>query len=565
MIRNNIKKLRREFIPHRIDGYIIPKNDNFFSEYVFYDRLKYLTNFSGSAGLAIILRKKNFLFVDGRYTIQAKKESGNLFKIVEIHKKLPRDVIKNLTLGFDPELFTKNQINHLFGKTVRLKSIDKNLIDKILKFKKISNKSYYSIPENVAGESFKSKIFKLSKIIKNKKSDHLFISAPENVAWLLNIRGSDVPFSPIPNCNLLITKNRKIFLITNKKKASNLIKEKKILKNNIIEPEKFKNLLKTLKGKKIIIDHKTCSIKKENMFLKKFNISDKIDPCYFLKSIKNKSEIKNMEEVHIKDGVALTKFLYWIKNSRKKNLTEIDAEKKLEAFRKMNSNYLYPSFNTIAGSGPNGAIVHYRANLKSNRIIKKKDIFLCDSGGQYLYGTTDVTRTICFQRQTKSIKKYFTMVLKGHISVVLSNLNKYKNGKSLDYLARKYLKKIGVNYLHGTGHGVGFFSNVHEGPQSISKYSKINLHEGMILSNEPGYYKENFYGIRIENLIYVKKVKKKLTFRNLTMAPIDRDLIDFTLLSKKEKDYLFDYHLLVYSKISKFLNSTEKKWLIKNL
>ena len=167
-------------------------------------------------------------------------------------------------------------------------------------------------------------------------------------------------------------------------------------------------------------------------------------------------------------------------------------------------------------------------------------------------------------KTNKKIKKYFTMVLKGHISVVLSNLNKYKNGKSLDYLARKYLKKIGVNFKHGTGHGVGFFSNVHEGPQSISKYNKINLHEGMILSNEPGYYKENFYGIRIENLIYVKKVKKKITFRNLTLAPIDRDLIDFTLLSKKEKDYLFDYHLLVYSKISKFLNSTEKKWLIKS-
>jgi len=210
-----------------------------------------------------------------------------------------------------------------------------------------------------------------------------------------------------------------------------------------------------------------------------------------LKSIKNSSEIRHMVNAHIEDGLALTKFIFWIKNTNKKKITEIDAQNKLEKFRKLNKNYLFPSFNTIAGTGPNGAIVHYKTSKKSNKIIKKNDIFLCDSGGQYKYGTTDVTRTICFSKQRKSIRDKFTKVLKGHIAVATSNLKKFNNGKKIDVRARQFLKKDGLDYAHGTGHGVGFFSNVHEGPQSISKYNTIKLEEGMIISNEPGYYKKN--------------------------------------------------------------------------
>jgi len=268
-----------------------------------------------------------------------------------------------------------------------------------------------------------------------------------------------------------------------------------------------------------------------------------------------------MINAHIEDGVALTKFIYWIKNINKKKITEIDAQNKLEKFRKLNKNYLFPSFNTIAGTGSNGAIVHYRASKKSNKTIKKSDVFLCDSGGQYMFGTTDVTRTICFSKQPNSIKNVYTKVLKGHIAVVTSNLKKFNNGKKIDVRARQFLKKDGLDYAHGTGHGVGFFSNVHEGPQSISKYNTIKLEEGMIISNEPGYYKKNHYGIRIENLVYVKKNKKKLQFENLTLAPIEKDLINYDLLNKNEKNYLFNYHLNVYTKHSKFLNKKEKKWL----
>ena len=268
-----------------------------------------------------------------------------------------------------------------------------------------------------------------------------------------------------------------------------------------------------------------------------------------------------MINCHILDGVALTKFIYWIKKINKRNITEVEAAKKLEKFRKMHKSFLYPSFDTIAGSGSNGAIIHYRAIKENCRRINKQDIFLCDSGGQYKYGTTDVTRTICFSNQKQTIKNIFTKVLKGHIAVATTNLNKDNIGKKIDKRARKFLQKSNLDYSHGTGHGVGFFLNVHEGPQSISKINTVKIKEGMILSNEPGYYKKNEFGIRIENLIYVKKEKKKTFFENLTLAPIEKDLINFNLLTIFEKNYLFKYHLEVYSKISKYLNLNERKWL----
>ena len=268
-----------------------------------------------------------------------------------------------------------------------------------------------------------------------------------------------------------------------------------------------------------------------------------------------------MINTHISDGVALTKFLFWMKKKRNFNLTEIDAEKKLENFRKKNIKFLYPSFNTIAGSGSNGAIVHYRANKNSNKKINKNDIFLCDSGGQYKYGTTDVTRTICFSKPTSKIKNIFTRVLKGHIAVYNTNLNKINTGNLIDKRARFFLKKINLDYGHGTGHGVGYFLNVHEGPQSISKYNNVKILPGMILSNEPGYYEKKKFGIRIENLVYVKKDKNAIRFKNLTLAPIDTDLINFKMLNPEEKKYLSYYHKDIYVKLSKFLNFNEKKWL----
>ncbi len=561
MINNRINTLVSKFKKYNIDGYIIPKNDEFFSEYAANDRLKTISNFSGSAGYSIILKKKNYLFVDGRYTIQAKKEAGKNFQIIDFHKIINCNLFKNLSIGFDPKFFTSIQIKKFFNKYNKVKSIESNLIDQIHQSKVKSNKPFFSLKNKIVGENYKNKIIKIRKYLNKNKSDYLFISAPENVAWLLNIRGHDNPNSPIPNCQLIINNKKSFYLISSKYKVLKLINEKKIKSDQIIEPKNFNKFISNLKGKKIIIDKNTCSIFFENILKKKFKVLSIEDPIYSLKSLKNKTEIKNMLNAHIFDGVALTKFIYWIKNINKKTITEFEAQNKLENFRKKNKNYLYPSFNTIAGAGGNGAIVHYRATKKNTKKINKKDIFLCDSGGQYKYGTTDVTRTLCFSKPKKNIKNIFTRVLKGHIAVVKSNLNKYCRGNLIDTRARKFLKKINLDYQHGTGHGVGFFLNVHEGPQGISKLNKIKLLEGMILSNEPGYYKKDKFGIRIENLIYVKKNKNKIYFENLTLAPIDKDLINYDLLTNDEKKYLWKYNLDIYTKLNKYLSPSEKKWL----
>ena len=561
MIINRIKRLRKKFKEFNIDGYVVPKNDEFFSEYSQKDRLKTISNFSGSAGIAIILKKKNYLFVDGRYTIQAEIESGKYFKIIDYKKIINCKIFKNLTLGIDPKIFTSSQIKLFFNKNNKIKKINLNLIDEIFNKYKLNSKLFFSINKNIVGKSHKNKLKEIFNLLKNSKANYLFVSAPENVAWLLNIRGFDNPNSPIPNCRLLISDKKKILIIAEKKKLKILINDKKVLKKNIIDPKNFIINLKKLKKGKILTDRKSCSIFYEDQFSKKFKVIKTEDPIYSLKSIKTKAEINSMIDAHILDGVALTKFLYWIKNKNKKIINEFEAQNKLESFRKKNSRYLFPSFNTIAGSGKNGAIVHYRANKNNAKKIYKNDIFLCDSGGQYKYGTTDVTRTICFSKPKNYIKNIFTKVLKGHIAVANANLKLNFNGKLLDILARKSLKKSGLDYKHGTGHGVGFFLNVHEGPQAISKFNNVKIREGMIISNEPGYYKKGKFGIRIENLIYVKKLGNKLIFENLTLAPIEKDLINFKELNNTEKNYLFKYHLEVYSKLSKFLNRDEKKWL----
>lgn len=568
MIDKKINKLRNLIKLNNIDGYIVPKNDEFFSEYAFPNRLKTISNFSGSAGLAIILKDKNFLFVDGRYTLQSKIESGNNFKIIEIPKLLPHDLLrkykKELFLGFDPKLFTNNSLKRSFKDSCNLFPINQNLID-LIDTKKIYDhrkEPFYILDDKVVGESVNSKINKLILNLKKNKIDNIFISAPENVAWLLNLRGKDNPYSPIPNCQIILTKNKKIYFFSSKYKIVKIKNQHPYKNFNFSDFNEFSSLINELTGKYFSIDSSTCSVFNETIIKSKFNCKSSVDPCYEMKAIKNQTEIKNMIKTHIYDGAALTKFIYWIKNNKKFNFTEIDAEKKLEKFRKQNINYLYPSFNTIAGSGPNSAIIHYRANKLSQRKIKKNDIFLCDSGGQYKYGTTDVTRTLCFNKPPKRIKDIFTRVLKGHIAVANTNLNKKKTGKIIDKSARYYLNKINLDYAHGTGHGVGFFLNVHEGPQAISKYNEVPLKPGMILSNEPGYYRENEFGIRIENLVYIKKHKNKNFFKNLTLAPIDTDLVNFKLLNKEEKNYLSKYHLEVYSKISKFLDSKEKKWLL---
>jgi len=560
-----ILELKKLIKKQNLDAYIVPKNDEFFGEYAFPDRLKTISNFSGSAGFAIISKSLNYLFIDGRYLIQSKLESGKNFKIIEIPYKYPKDVLdinKIKRIGYDPDLFTTTTLERYFGYKFQLISINKNLIDLISLEKKKEIKYFFTLSDKTAGETVRSKIKRLHKIIKKNNIDNIFVSAPENAAWLLNIRGKDNPNSPIPNTRIILDKNKIIYFFSDLDKIKKIKKKIKYKKIKFFSFEKFYDVLSKLNSSSFGIDRLTCSIYYQSLINSKFKIKLFEDPIYHLKSIKNKIEIKNMISAHIKDGVALTKFLHWIKQKKNFGFDELYLEKKLERFRKQNKDYIYPSFNTIAGSGPNSAIIHYRSSKKTNRKLKKNDIFLCDSGGQYKFGTTDVTRTVCFIKPSKKIKDIFTRVLKGHIAVAINDLNTTKKGYLIDKKARASLGKINLDYGHGTGHGVGFFSNVHEGPQAISKFNSIELKEGMIVSNEPGYYEEGKFGIRIENLIYVAKENSKLKFKNLTMAPIDKDLIDNKLLSPAEKEYLFKYNLEVYSNISKFLNKDEKSWLL---
>ena len=559
-----IEKLKKILKREKVDGYIIPKNDEFFDEYIpdHNDRLNFLTNFSGSYGFALILNNKNFLFVDGRYTLQANNQSGKYFKIITIPDKMPRDILKEkkITIGFDPNLFSKKSLSVFFEKSkCRLKPLAKNLIDEIWKRKIKKNKNkFYKLPDSSVSEKYQSKINKIYNFLKRKKSDFLFITASENNAWLLNIRGNDSKYTPIPYSYVLINKNKNIKFFCEQEKISPSLK--RYFKGiEFLDIKNCAKILSEIKKKKFIIDKNSCSYFFESIIYKNNIILDLNDPIYYLKAIKGKQEIENIKKTHIYDGVALTKYLFWLKNNfHKKNITEISASQKLLKFRKKNKKFKFLSFPTISGTGPNGAIIHYKATKETNRKLKKGDIYLVDSGGQYKFGTTDVTRTISLKNSNKRVKDIFTRVLKGHIAVANFKLNKNTSGSVIDESARKYLKQIGLNYAHGTGHGVGYFLNVHEGPHAISKRNTINFQEGMVVSNEPGYYEKNKFGIRIENLIYVKRgKKKKMTFENLTMAPIDKDLIASEKLDRNEKEWLNNYHKTVFKNLKKFMNKIE--------
>ena len=558
-----IKKLKQYFEKENIDGYIVPKNDEFFGEYIpdHNDRLKYISNFSGSFGFALILKKKNYLFVDGRYTLQANHQSSKFFKIITIPNKIPKDFLKDkrLLIGFDPKFFNKKTLNNFFGKyNCKFKSLNKNLIDLIWKRKKKRlTSNFYKIPDNSVGENFKLKVDKVVSYLKKKGANYQFVTASENSAWLLNIRGNDSEYTPIPHCHLLIDRNKKVQFFCDLKNISKYLKLK-YFNIKFINKDLIGKTLSKIYRKKFIIDNNTCSLYYENLIARKNIIINSHDPIYFLKAIKNKKEIENIKKAHIYDGAALTKYLFWIKNNfDKKRITEISGSQKLYNLRKANKNFKFLSFPTISGSGPNGAIIHYKPSKDTNRRLKKGEIYLVDSGGQYEFGTTDVTRTISLNNSNRRIKDIFTRVLKGHIAVANFKLKKNTSGSVIDDAARKYLKQIGLNYAHGTGHGVGYFLNVHEGPHAISKRNKINLQKGMIVSNEPGYYEKNKFGIRIENLIYVKESRKKMSFENLTMAPIDKDLIIKESLNKNEKKWLNNYHKTVFKNLKKSMNKVE--------
>ena len=568
---NNLNKLKKVLIKKNIDAYLVPKNDCFFNEFIKTgnDRLRYVSNFTGSVGTALILHKKNYLFVDGRYTIQAKQESGHLFSIIDISKINISSFLKknytNIKIGFDPNLFRFQTIKNILKEKINLVSIEKNLIEQVWKDKKKEvYKNTFILENQYCGISHIKKIKNLRDLLDINKKNSFFISSNENVCWLLNIRGEDSIYSPLLNAFALIQQN-KITVFCNLKKVDNkLIKSfKKDVQFSDIKSLKEK-LIRT-KIFSVKIDPATTSYG-----LIKFLQSSKIkckfiqDPIFHLKSKKNKIEIQNLKIAHMFDGVALVKLFFWINQFKnKKKINEISCQKQLENFRKENSFYLGPSFPPISGFNKNGAIIHYNATNKTNQLLTGNGIYLLDTGGQYLWGTTDVTRTISLGKPSLYKKNIYTRILKGHLELRNFQLKNNTTGAQLDRAARKYLKQIGLDYPHSTGHGVGYCLNVHESPPSISKKSKDKFAVGQVVSNEPGYYLERQFGMRIENLIYVNKIKKKLLFEDLTLVPYDKNLINKDLLSRLEIKYLNNYHKEVFEKLNSFLNLKELNFLKK--
>ncbi len=565
-----IKKLRKLLKMNGLDAYLIPMRDEFNSEYLppQAERIKFLSNFSGSNGFIIITEKKAVFFTDGRYILQAEKEIDKKnFKIFELSEKNEIDFLQEnfktkAKIGFDAKIFAYEKIKNYqanLPKEIFEFTATENLIDIIWNDKPEykSNEAFF-LDKKFAGLTAQEKI---SKICKELKNDFLIITSAESVCWLLNIRSFDLPNTPVLLSYALLNKSGKIILYTqNKNIKKSHFKDIQIEIKNISEIE---NDIQKFPSKNFQIDFNSSSFYFYNLLKKhKVKFENKPDLCLLARAIKNDTEVKNIKKAHIKDGVALTKFLYWLEKNIDKNLTEFSIGEKLKYFRSQNENFISTSFDTIAGYAENGAIIHYRASEKNCKKLKAENILLIDSGGQYLEGTTDVTRTIALGKVSQEQKDNFTLVLKGHIALASAVFPTGTNGSQLDVLARINLWKNLKDYKHGTGHGVGFCLNVHEGPHGISKHYKTAFVENMVVSNEPGFYKKNAYGIRIESLIYVKKINQEfLGFETLTKAPIDLKLINKNLLNKEEILWLNNYHQQVYKDISKFLNKSEQDWL----
>ncbi len=558
---SKISKLKNLFSKYNIEGYLIPKNDSYFNEFINprEDRLKFISNFTGSAGIAVILKNQNLLFVDGRYIAQAKKESSKNFKIIDITKSSLTDFLNHskLRIGFDASL-TKYSWHQQLKNKKNFIEVPENLIDKIWKKSntKIQNKAF--VLENVySGEHYQNKLKQVKKILNINNNKSFFISASENICWLLNIRGKDSAYTPVLNSQALLTQ-KKLYVFCEIQKIPNTIKQA-YKKNVTFKEESFLFKILAKNKKKLITIDPSASVKTVNYLNeKKLNVRFKPDPISQLKTKKNRIEIQNTKVAHIYDGVAVAKFIIWLKKQKKINkLSEISAQNKLEKFRKDNSSYLFPSFPTISGFGKNAAIIHYHASKQSNLKFRSNGIYLIDSGGQYKEGTTDITRTIAFGKQSPAVKNIYTKVLKGHLAVKNFNLTKNTTGRQIDMAARKYLNITNLDYAHGTGHGVGYFLNVHESPPSISKYSTDNFVSGQIVSNEPGFYSPGLFGMRIENLIYVEEIKNRLCFQDLTLVPYEKNLINVKLLNKKEVKSINRYHALVFELLKSFMKEEE--------
>ena len=580
MNQSNLKKLQNLLKEKDIDIFVINRSDEFLNEYISpnAERLNFITNFSGSAGKAIITPTDAFLYVDGRYTFQANTQI-NAKEIQPKHlNSFWTDLEKILLeaeykIALDPTLHSIIEIEKvekmLENSTSQLQLIDKNFVDLIWENQpKTQYTDIFDHPTNFAGQGRREKLDILKKFLDQNEIDHYFVSGLDNIAWLLNLRADDIKYTPLLYSYLLISKNNKHSLYIKESSMPEILKKEIQTLININNIENIGSIFNNINSSESIgLDFNSTTYYFLDLLKKqKINSKNLANPCILLKAIKNETELDGAKKAHIRDGVSITKYIYWLKNIMDpKSNDEISVANHLENLRRKNELFHSLSFDTISAIDKNAALPHYRVTEEGKSSFSDNNIYLVDSGGQYFDGTTDITRTIILGEATTEQKDRFTRVLKGHIALSNHVFEKGTKGTDIDYLARKSLQEINLDYDHGTGHGIGSFLSVHEAPQRIAKksmFDSVELLPGMILSNEPGYYKENEYGIRIENLVVIKENNnKKLYFENISWCPIDLNLIESSMLDQIERHWLNTYHKKVYDTLETYLENKEKDWL----
>jgi len=580
-----VAALRTELARRGLTGFVVPRSDRHQNEYVpaCERRLAWLTGFSGSAGVAIVLMQRAVLFVDGRYTLQAREQvDTSLFAIEHLIEMPPtRWIEENLTaddrLGYDPWLHTVEAVERLekacADAGAKLIAVEPDLIDAIWADRPAPPLGAVTLHDlRFAGEAAGEKLARIRAELTKLRADALVVSDPHAIAWAFNIRGADVAHTPLPLTFAIIPQAGRPSLYIDGRKLSNEVRSCLETLADLREPSAFPGALEDLGQRKsrVRIDQGTAADALARLITSHGGkVIKAACPIGLMKAVKNEVEIAGARAAQIRDGAAVTRFLAWLdREAPRGNLTEIDAVAALESFRRDTGLLKDISFPTIAGAGPDGAIVHYRVTTKSNRVIAPGELFLIDSGGQYEDGTTDITRTVAVGEPTAEMRDRFTRVLKGHIAIARAVFPEGTTGAQLDSFARQFLWAQGLDFDHGTGHGVGSYLSVHEGPARISKLGTTTLKPGMILSNEPGYYKTGAYGIRIENLVLVVRAagvagaeKPLNAFETLTLAPIDRRLIAGEMLTLEETGWLDAYHARVLEILSPLLDSETRVWL----
>ena len=580
--------LREQLKADRLDGFVVPLTDEHMSEYVgsYAQRLQWLTGFQGSAGAAVVLPEEAAIFTDGRYTLQVRDQvDGKHWSYESVPETSIADWLKEhagagARIGYDPWLHTKDWVGKarqaLADKGAELVAVRRNPIDAVWAEQPEPSKARLVVhPEQHAGKSSAAKRQEMADWLREQGADAAVLSALDSIAWTFNVRGQDVDHTPVALSFALVHDDGTADLFVASEKLGDDVRQHLGNGVRIHERGAFAQHLASMRGKTVAADpERAVAAIFEALEGAGAKVVQKRDPAVLPKAIKNGAEIAGHHAAQARDGAALARFLHWISlEAPKGTIDELSAVAKLQQFRQACGDLRDTSFDTISGAGPNGAIVHYRVTQETNRPLEMNSLYLVDSGGQYPDGTTDVTRTVAIGEPTPEMRDRFTRVLKGHIALSTARFPQGTRGTQLDTLARQYLWQAGLDYAHGTGHGVGSYLAVHEGPQRISPVGSSQsggdepLRAGMILSNEPGYYKAGEYGIRVENLVLVAEVavegaeKPLLGFETLTFAPIDRKLIDVALLSPQERAWIDGYHARVIDIVAPQLEGEVRAWL----